>query len=106
MQSDLILLCSKLRPEKFANLSCVKLEDGHRPGKRYNEGYYGANSSMTAVLGRLASYSGKVVKWDEAVASNLTSSPSKVLAWDAPAPVQKDAGGNYPIPMPGTFVPC
>ena len=25
----------------------------------------------------------------------------KSLAWDAPAPVQKDADGNYPIPMPG-----
>ena len=76
-----------------------------RAGKRYNEGYYGANSSMTAALGRLATYSGKVVKWDEAVASNLTQFP-KVLAWDAPAPVQKDADGNYPIPMPGAFKPC
>jgi predicted dehydrogenase len=75
-----------------------------RAGKRYNEGHYGATSSMTAVLGRLASYSGKVVKWDEAVASNRTEFP-KELRWDAPAPVQKDAEGNYPIPMPGVFAP-
>ena len=34
----------------------------------HNEGYYGATSSMTAVLGRMATYSGQVVKWDEAVA--------------------------------------
>jgi predicted dehydrogenase len=75
-----------------------------RAGKRYNEGYYGANSSMTAVLGRLATYSGKVVRWDDAVASQRSDFPED-LAWDAPAPVQKDADGNYPIPMPGVFVP-
>ena len=38
-----------------------------RAGERYNEGPYGATSSMTAVLGRLATYSGKVVTWDEAI---------------------------------------
>jgi myo-inositol 2-dehydrogenase/D-chiro-inositol 1-dehydrogenase len=74
-----------------------------RAGKRYNEGFYGANSSMTAALGRLANYSGKVVKWDDAVASDKTEFPEK-LSWDAPAPVQKDADGNYPIPIPGVFV--
>jgi myo-inositol 2-dehydrogenase/D-chiro-inositol 1-dehydrogenase len=75
-----------------------------REGRRYNEGYYGANSSMTAVLGRLATYSGKVVKWDEAVAKQPSEFP-KELSWDAPAPVQKDADGNYPIPVPGEFRP-
>jgi predicted dehydrogenase len=73
-----------------------------RAGNRYHEGYYGANSSMTAVLGRLATYSGKIVKWDDAVASDKTEFPAE-LAWDAPAPVQKDADGNYPIPVPGEF---
>ena len=74
-------------------------------GKRYNEGYYGANSSMTAALGRLATYSGKVVKWDDAWPASQAEFPKR-LAWDAPAPVQKDADGNYPIPIPGVFVPC
>jgi len=76
-----------------------------RAGQRYNEGYYGATSSMTAVLGRLATYSGQVVKWEDAVASKLSEFPQR-LAWDAPAPVLKDADGNYPIPTPGVFVPC
>jgi predicted dehydrogenase len=70
----------------------------------YNEGYYGATSSMTAVLGRLATYSGKVVKWNEAINSEITEFPTQ-LAWDAPAPVQKDANGDYPIPVPGEFKP-
>lgn len=75
-----------------------------RAGKRYNEGYYGANSSMTSVFGRMATYSGKVVKWDEALAQGTSSFP-KTLSWDAPAPVQKDADGNYPIPVPGVHPP-
>jgi hypothetical protein len=75
-----------------------------RAGKRYNEGYYGANSSMTAVLGRIANYSGKVVKWDELVAKGTGEFPES-LAWDATPPVVKDAGGDYPIPMPGVYSP-
>jgi hypothetical protein len=82
----------------------VDLVAALRAGERYNEGYYGANSSMTAVLGRIANYSGKVVKWDELVAKGGSEFP-RDLAWDAPAPVQKDADGNYPIPMPGEYSP-
>ncbi len=75
-----------------------------RAGERYNEGYYGANSSLTAVLGREANYSGKIVKWDDLVEKGKTEFPEK-LAWDAPAPVQKDENGDYPIPMPGLYDP-
>ena len=42
---------------------------------------------MTAVLGRMATYSGKVVKWDDAVAKGTSEFPAK-LAWDAEAPGQ------------------
>ena len=75
-----------------------------RSGNRYNEGHYGANSSMTAVMGRMATYSGKLIKWDDAVASKLSQFP-ETLAWDASAPVQKNADGNYPIPIPGIYLP-
>jgi hypothetical protein len=77
-----------------------------RAGKRYNEGWYGANSSMTAVLGRMANYSGKVVKWDEAVAKGAQIVPDPdQWTWDAKAPVEKDENGDYPIPMPGVYSP-
>ncbi|MFZ5832260.1 MAG: Gfo/Idh/MocA family oxidoreductase [Planctomycetota bacterium] len=75
-----------------------------REGKIYNEGYVGANSSMTAVLGREANYSGKVVTWDELVEKGQNTFP-EALAWDAPAPVEKDSNGDYPIPMPGIYSP-
>ena len=38
-----------------------------RRGEIYNEGDYGAKSTMTAILGRMATYSGKMISWDEAL---------------------------------------
>ncbi len=73
-----------------------------RNGTEYNEGWHGAASSMTAVLGRMATYSGNIVKWDDAVAKGTSEYPSQ-LAWDAPAPVQPDENGDYPIPVPGIY---
>jgi myo-inositol 2-dehydrogenase / D-chiro-inositol 1-dehydrogenase len=73
-----------------------------RSGAKYNEGYHGATSSMTAVLGRMATYSGQVVKWDDAIAKGKTEFPTE-LSWNAKAPVQPDKDGNYPIPMPGVY---
>ncbi len=73
-----------------------------RAGRRYNEGYYGATSSMTAVMGRMATYSGKLVKWEEAIASKLSEFPD-ATNFHASAPVQKNADGDYPIPVPGMF---
>ena len=75
-----------------------------RAGERYNEGFYGANSSMTSVLGRMANYSGKVVKWDDLVNKGASLVPD-LLDWDAQAPVEKNADGDYPIPMPGVYNP-
>ena len=75
-----------------------------RKGDKFNEGWIGATSSMTAVLGRLATYSGKVVKWDDAVAKGTSEFP-KTLAWDAEAPVKQDENGDYPIPVPGVYEP-
>jgi myo-inositol 2-dehydrogenase / D-chiro-inositol 1-dehydrogenase len=66
----------------------------------HNEAEYGALSTMTAILGRLATYSGKIVKWDEAMNSDrqLTIDPE---SWDAKPPVVPSSDGSYPIPVPG-----
>ncbi len=55
---------------------------------------------MTAILGRMATYSGKVVTWDQAINSDLDLSP-KNYAWDAEAPVQPGPDGIYPCAVPG-----
>jgi len=75
-----------------------------RNNRKYNEGWFGATSSMTAVLGRMATYSGKIARWDDAVAKGPDEMPAE-FAWGAEPPVLPDAEGNYPVPMPGEFKP-
>jgi len=86
-------------------------EDGHqlehfpiidaiRNDKPYNQLEDAAMTTMTAIMGRMATYSGKLVEWDEAFNSNLQLMPETV-SWDMPPPVVPDAEGNYPVAMPG-----
>ncbi len=82
----------------------IDLIDAIRNDKPCNDGWYGATSSFTAVLGRMATYSGKVVKWDEAVEKGPDEMPQK-YAFDADPPVMPDENGNYPVPVPGLYKP-
>lgn len=63
-----------------------------------------AYSTMTAIMGRMATYSGKLIEWDEAINSNVQLMPEKVT-WDMAPPVVPDADGNYPIASPGRTQP-
>lgn len=71
-----------------------------RAGKPYNEMEYGAHSTMTAIMGRMATYSGKMIDWDKAINSDIDLSLKTFDFADAP-PVVPDAKGNYPVPVPG-----
>ena len=69
-------------------------------GQPYNEVDYSAESTMTAILGRMASYSGQRVTWEQGINSQLDLSPER-LAWDADPPSLPRPDGEYVIPMPG-----
>ncbi len=69
-------------------------------GEPHNDAHYGVNSSFTSVIGRYATYSGKVIQWDEALACNLRLSPES-FGPDAQPLVLPDADGNYPVAIPG-----
>jgi predicted dehydrogenase len=69
-------------------------------GQAYNEADSAAESTMTAILGRMATYSGKMVEWDAAMASQLDLAPAR-LAWDAQPKSKPDASGVYPCATPG-----
>lgn len=86
------------------DLEHVDLIDAIRNGKKLNDGWHGATSSFTAILGRMATYSGQVVKWDEAVANGPNEMPEQ-FAFDANPPAMPDAEGNYPMPVPGVYKP-
>ena len=74
-----------------------------RRGETYNEGDYGAESTMTAIMGRMATYSGDIIKWEEAINSTDDLSPASYDFATAP-PVVPDSNGNYPVPVPGKQV--
>ncbi len=60
----------------------------------------GAKSTMTSVLGRMATYSGQVMEWDKTIASGISIMP-KEFNWNAMPPIVPDEDGRYPIAMPG-----
>jgi myo-inositol 2-dehydrogenase / D-chiro-inositol 1-dehydrogenase len=92
------------------------LFDAIRNNKPHNEAENGALSTMTAIMGRMATYSGQEIYWDRAAAqkANKPDAPNALdsqvslmperFAWDANPPTMPDANGRYPIPMPGQTV--
>jgi len=82
----------------------VDLVNAIRKGEKLNDGWHGATSSFTAILGRMATYSGKEVNWKEAVAKGPSEMPKK-FAFDANPPAMPDKDGNYPQPVPGEYKP-
>jgi predicted dehydrogenase len=73
-----------------------------RKGEIPNEGDYGANSTMTAIMGRMATYSGKKLSWDNCINSKLALADYDSLkTFDDPAPVQPIEPGKYWVPVPG-----
>jgi len=59
-----------------------------------------AKSTLTSLLGRYATYSGKEVRWEEALNSEVNLMPDK-LSWDALPKVLPDENGLYPFAIPG-----
>ncbi len=60
----------------------------------------GAKSTMTSILGRLATYSGQKVEWDKAINSGLDLQP-KEYDWKAMPLVLPNADGYYAAAIPG-----
>jgi predicted dehydrogenase len=62
-----------------------------RQGKPLNELQHVAESSLTAVMGRMAAYTGKTVTWDQALNSQEDTFPKEKLSWDMALPVPEVA---------------
>ena len=60
----------------------------------------GAKSTLSAIMGRMATYSGKTVTWDEVLNSDHQIMPESV-DWDTTPPSLPDENGFYSIPKPG-----
>jgi myo-inositol 2-dehydrogenase/D-chiro-inositol 1-dehydrogenase len=71
----------------------------------YAEAKYGAESTMMAILGRMATYSGKVVTWEEAMAMENKLVPDDLTSIDSEPPVLPDGEGWYATAVPGESEP-
>ncbi|MGB9687784.1 Gfo/Idh/MocA family oxidoreductase [Thermogutta sp.] len=69
-------------------------------GQPYNEVDHTVLGTMTAILGRMATYSGQIVTWDEAINSKVDLSPSG-YTWDSIPQPKPGPDGIYPCAMPG-----
>ncbi|MFK7817955.1 MAG: Gfo/Idh/MocA family protein [Planctomycetaceae bacterium] len=73
-----------------------------RAGVLPNEGEYGAMSTMTSILGRMATYSGKLIKMDKALAQGRVVSPvDQFTTFDQDPPVMPREDMTYAVPIPG-----
>ena len=75
-----------------------------RNDRPHNEARRAALSNLGAIMGRAAVHTGKIVTWEEALASKFRFCPNVAqLTADSPAPVQANAEGRYPAPVPGAW---
>ena len=77
-----------------------KLFKSIRDGNIINDGEYGAKSTLTAIMGRMATYTGKEIKWNQIMESDQNLVPDN-LDWSSTPPVIPNSEGKYPIPIPG-----
>jgi predicted dehydrogenase len=76
-----------------------------RNDKPHNEVRRAALSNLGAIMGRAAVHMGRVITWEEALASDFQFCANvDQLTASSPAPVQADAQGRYPAPVPGKWV--
>jgi predicted dehydrogenase len=64
---------------------------------------YGIKSTLTGIMGRMATYGGQQVLFEDAMNSEIDLFPAK-LAWDAQPRLLPDANGYYPVAVPGKTV--
>jgi len=80
------------------------LLDSIRKDKPHNETRRAAYANVADLMGRAAVHSGKMVAWDEAMASRFQFCPNiDAMDYATPPPVRPDAQGRYPVPVPGVW---
>ena len=80
-----------------------KLFKSIRSGGQIDDTEYGAIATMTAIMGRMATYSGKLIEWESAMNADEKLVPDN-LSWGSTAPVLPDNQGKYKVPVPGKSV--
>lgn len=80
------------------------LMEAIRGDKPYNDVDRAATATLVAIMGRMASYSGQEITWQQVLDTKTRLGP-QTYAFDAAPPVMPDKTGRYPVPMPGVTKP-
>ena len=67
---------------------------------KFDDTENGAKSTMTAILGRMATYSGNVLEFEKTLNSGLSIMPTQ-FDFNAMPPIVPNADGLYPVAVPG-----
>ncbi len=77
------------------------LRAGHLP----NEADYAAKSTLTAIMGRVAAYTGQIVSWEQALNSERSlAHVDSLISLDDQPPVLPGPDGCYPAALPGQMM--
>jgi len=78
--------------------------DAIRHNKPFNQAKRAAQSNLADIMGRAATHMGRIITWDEAMASNFQFAPGlDKLTHESEAPLKADAQGRYSVPIPGEW---
>ena len=70
----------------------------------HNEAKRAALTNLTDIMGRAAVHTGRIITWEEAMASNFQFCPDiEKMNENSLPPIQPDADGRYPVPVPGKW---
>lgn len=75
-----------------------------RQNQPFNQAKRAAMTNVADMMGRAAIHMGRVITWDEAMASEFKFCPNidQLTETSAP-PIMPDAEGRYPVPVPGVW---
>lgn len=79
--------------------------DAIRNNKPMNQARRAALSNLTDIIGRAAIHMGRIITWEEAMASTFQFFPEiDRLTFDSEPPIRADGQGRYPVPIPGKWM--
>ncbi len=101
VKSDLVWAFPHPEPNPY-QLEWDHLIDSIRQDRPFNEAKRGAEASLVQIMGRMASHTGQVVTWDQALNHDHEfASGLDTLIMNSPAPLHVGKDDRYPLPQPG-----